>query len=233
MRSSIALLVAVILCAGPAAPRASGHLNFMFYEEHYQFRNVPTAACHWTQPTTALAWGVTGGTWSAIKRFYKKTPRGVVEIGAYVSARGIYPVPWCHLTFDGTCSCSYYWCGEHIWDEVIPQPSVWESRFLLCNLGPSEYDYTVGEGHYLARLVGGNGKLGLNGLPVLCKMSAYFPSNVRPGRFRTAPAEADACRPCRFGSPGPPTSSPRGGRGSGGGGSDLGSPDGGLIWGGY
>lgn len=204
----------------------------MFYRQHVPFRNIPTAACHWTEPTTSLAWFVSGGTASQLTRYYKKTPRGVVEAGARVTSRGIYPVPWCHVVYDATCSCLYYWCGEHIWDELIPQPAVWESTFLLSSMGPSHYDVAVSEGYYLAHLQGRDGRCGPNGLPLILEMTAMFPTKVRPGRLRTAPVQADACRPCRFSSPGPSTSNPRGGRASGGG-TDLGSPDGGLLWGGY
>ena len=116
--------------------------------------NVPSAACMnkstgggFVQSSEeGASWGVVGGTGTAVKYYFKKRPHGWVQVGVTWEGAGIYPMPWCTISFDPTCSCSQYWCGEHIWDDVIPRPEMKVCPAIAAN-GPVT-DYTSSHSEY-------------------------------------------------------------------------------------
>ncbi|MBI4867553.1 MAG: hypothetical protein HY816_11430 [Candidatus Wallbacteria bacterium] len=132
-------------------------------------KNYPVAACAHTSQLQIkypklnqeyVPWGLDTNyapSYTRVEFYFKKGPFGYMQIGRLHKGTGLYPVPWCHLEYDETCSCAFYWCGEHLFDEFIPKPEPWGSRQLMGNRGPDSYDATWSE--YRARQFIGGGKI--------------------------------------------------------------------------
>lgn len=177
-------------------------------------------------------WGVRSGTCANVKQYYKRVGGRLVNVGGTLESLGIYPVPWCHLDYDATLSTSFYWCGEHIWDEFIPQPDMIAHPALTCNLAPIDYDFSTVESHFNQLLIGNTStKYGLNGLVMVTRMRFLHAWGTRPGRSANDAMVQEPCVPCRASVPKAPGDSRRLESKDGGAyGANLNTPDGGLVF---